>query len=158
MICGLVFFVQDKKKTIVLFCFRTKVASTHGDHTVRVSDVATGKCLHILRGHPRTPWCIAFHPTSNQILASGCLGGEVRIWDLHVGVNFLHGRYTCICYHMFNKIYNGCIIVSPYDMLWFWLWIWVCFLCGRSRFDGPYSLHVLNTLILYCDNEQRMMS
>lgn len=107
------FLFKIKKKTIVLFCFRTKVASTHGDHTVRVSDVATGKCLHILRGHPRTPWCIAFHPTSNQILASGCLGGEVRIWDLHVGVNFLHGRYTCICYHMFNKIYMGALLYHP---------------------------------------------
>ncbi|KAK3088223.1 hypothetical protein FSP39_016323 [Pinctada imbricata] len=61
----------------------TKVASTHGDHTVRVTEISTGKCTHVLKGHPRTPWCVAFHPSYNQILASGCLGGEVRIWDLH---------------------------------------------------------------------------
>lgn len=63
----------------------TKVASTHGDHTVRVTELSTGKCTHILTGHPRTPWCLAFHPSSNQILASGCLAGEVRIWDLQGG-------------------------------------------------------------------------
>ncbi|KAK6170925.1 hypothetical protein SNE40_019206 [Patella caerulea] len=61
---------------------RTKAASTHGDHSVRVSDIVSGKCTHVLVGHPRTPWCLAFHPSSNDILASGCLGGEVRIWDL----------------------------------------------------------------------------
>ncbi|XP_033741776.1 uncharacterized protein LOC117328359 [Pecten maximus] len=63
----------------------TKVASTHGDHSVRVTELSTGKCTHILSGHPRTPWCLAFHPSSNQILASGCLAGEVRIWDLQGG-------------------------------------------------------------------------
>lgn len=70
----------------ILFCFSTKVASTHGDHTVRVTDITSGKCTHVLTGHPRTPWCVAFHPSSNEILASGCLGGEVRIWDLHVSI------------------------------------------------------------------------
>ncbi|RUS83945.1 hypothetical protein EGW08_008300 [Elysia chlorotica] len=60
-------------------------ASTHGDHTVRVTDIISGKCTHILTGHPRTPWCLAFNPVSDDILASGCLGGEVRIWDLHGG-------------------------------------------------------------------------
>lgn len=44
----------------------------------------TGKNIKTLSGHPRTPWCIAFHPSSSEILASGCLGGQVRVWDLKV--------------------------------------------------------------------------
>lgn len=80
---GIAIFVNGQMFLIVFF-FRTKMASTHGDHTVRVTDIVTGKCTHILTGHPRTPWCVAFHPGSNDILASGCLGGEVRIWDLRV--------------------------------------------------------------------------
>ena len=60
------------------------MASTHGDHSVRVTDIKTGKCRHVLTGHPRTPWCVQFHPTSNDLLATGCLAGEVRIWDLRV--------------------------------------------------------------------------
>lgn len=64
----------------------SKVASTHGNHNIYVTDVKSGKNIKILVGHPRTPWCIAFHPSSNQILASGCLGGQVRIWDLSVSI------------------------------------------------------------------------
>ena len=33
----------------------------------------------------RTPWCVAFHPSHEGLLASGCLGGHVRIWDLKGG-------------------------------------------------------------------------
>ena len=66
--------------------FRLRVASTHGDHTVRVSNIQTGKCTHVLTGHPRTPWCVAFHPGSDELVASGCLAGEVRIWDLLVNI------------------------------------------------------------------------
>lgn len=61
-----------------------RVASTHGNHNIYVTDLRSGKHISTLVGHPRTPWCIAFHPTSNQIVASGCLGGQVRIWDLSV--------------------------------------------------------------------------
>jgi len=62
------------------------VASTHGNHNVYITEITTGKNIRILSGHPRTPWCIAFHPSSSQILASGCLGGQVRVWDLSVSV------------------------------------------------------------------------
>ena len=80
---------------IVLFlCHRTKVASTHGNHNVYVTDLNTGKNVNTLSGHPRTPWCITFHPSSNQILASGCLGGQVRVWDLHVSILTV---YACSC-------------------------------------------------------------
>lgn len=101
----------------------TKVASTHGDHTVRVSDVATGKCLHILRGHPRTPWCIAFHPTSNQILASGCLGGEVRIWDLHgFGTEVWRSKdnyeITSLTFHPTDHV----LVFSVTNHIYFWDW------------------------------------
>ena len=60
------------------------MASSHGDHTVRIVDCKTGRCLNTLRGHPRTPWCVAFHPSSDELLASGCLGGQVRVWNLKV--------------------------------------------------------------------------
>lgn len=54
------------------------MASTHGDHNVYVTEVKTGKCVQILKGHPRTPWCVAFHPSHSGLIASGCLGGQVR--------------------------------------------------------------------------------
>ena len=68
------------------------MASSHGDHTVRVVDCKTFKCVKTLKGHPRTPWCITFHPSSDQLLASGCLGGQVRVWNLQVSFVSANGR------------------------------------------------------------------
>lgn len=59
-----------------------KVASTHGDHRIYICDLSTGKLLDTLDGHSKTPWCLAWHPINKEILASGCLAGEVRVWDL----------------------------------------------------------------------------
>jgi len=68
------------------------LASTHGDHTVKLINVANsmkdgikqpadGCILAELEGHPRTPWTVKFHPTNPNLVASGCLGGELRLWD-----------------------------------------------------------------------------
>ena len=58
------------------------VASTHGDHTVKVTDSATNRVMLTLYGHPRTPWTVKFHPACPYLIASGCLGFQVRLWDL----------------------------------------------------------------------------
>lgn len=60
------------------------LASTHGDHTVKIIDCHTGSCLKVLSGHRRTPWVVRFHPICPEILASGSLDHEVRLWDAHI--------------------------------------------------------------------------
>ncbi|KAL3882386.1 hypothetical protein ACJMK2_028735, partial [Sinanodonta woodiana] len=101
----------------------TKIASTHGDHTVRVTDLATGRWIRTLKGHPRTPWCLAFHPSSSHILASGCLGGEVRIWDLY--------GPGCEVWHVQSNVPIASLTFHPTDhvlvfavgsTLYFWDW------------------------------------
>ncbi|KVI03846.1 WD40 repeat-containing protein [Cynara cardunculus var. scolymus] len=57
------------------------LASTHGDHTVKIIDCQTGKCEKVLSGHRRTPWVVRFHPLHPEILASGSLDHEVRLWN-----------------------------------------------------------------------------
>ncbi|KAI3979576.1 hypothetical protein MKX01_001768 [Papaver californicum] len=57
------------------------LASTHGDHTVKIIYCQSGNCLKVLSGHRRTPWVVRFHPVSPQILASGSLDHEVRLWN-----------------------------------------------------------------------------
>ena len=79
------------------------LASTHGDHTVKVVRVGwweqqrgegeggegdrlnhpppPSPLLRVLAGHLRTPWAVRFHPASPGILASGSLDHEVRVWD-----------------------------------------------------------------------------
>lgn len=60
----------------------TMVASTHGDHSVKLFLFDTAKLIHVFHGHPRTPWTVKFHPNNSNLLASGCLGAEVRVWDI----------------------------------------------------------------------------
>ncbi|KAJ4722843.1 Transducin family protein / WD-40 repeat family protein [Melia azedarach] len=61
------------------------LASTHGDHTVKIIDCETGSCLKVLRGHRRTPWVVRFHPLIPTLIASGSLDHEVRLWDANSG-------------------------------------------------------------------------
>ena len=42
------------------------LASTHGDHTVKLIDCRTGRCVRTLTGHRRTPWAVRYHPTGPQ--------------------------------------------------------------------------------------------
>ncbi|ESO88951.1 hypothetical protein LOTGIDRAFT_228915 [Lottia gigantea] len=102
---------------------RSKVASTHGDHTVRVSDIVSGKCTHVLVGHPRTPWCLAFHPSSNDILASGCLGGEVRIWDLLGGGSEIwHAPNGTVIASLTFHPTDHVLLFATANSVYFWDW------------------------------------
>nr|CAD1830852.1 unnamed protein product [Ananas comosus var. bracteatus] len=73
----------------------TTLASTHGDHTVKIIHCQTGNCLKVLSGHRRTPWVVRFHPLFSEILASGSLDHEVRLWDARTAV--------CIGSHTFYR-------------------------------------------------------
>ncbi|CAI9736865.1 serine-rich adhesin for platelets-like [Octopus vulgaris] len=101
----------------------SRMASSHGDHSVRITDIVTRKCTHILQGHPRTPWCLAFHPSANDILASGCLGGEVRIWDLHGRGSEVwtapHGSVIAtLAFHPTDHV----LVFATADEIYFWDW------------------------------------
>eukprot|EP01083_Nonionella_stella_P008205 23638_1 len=77
-----------RPKSTVDIAFRNdgqEFATTHGDHTVKIWDTTTLRCTDTLVGHPRTPWSVRYHPRDKHILASGCLGGIVRIWDTQTG-------------------------------------------------------------------------
>ncbi|PSN35645.1 hypothetical protein C0J52_22041 [Blattella germanica] len=101
---------------------RTKVASTHGNHNVYVTDLNTGKNVNTLSGHPRTPWCIAFHPSSNQILASGCLGGQVRVWDLHGGSEIWTAESQTVIASLAFHPTDRMLVIATYNELHFWDW------------------------------------
>jgi len=59
------------------------LACSHGgDHAIRVWCGETGNALCVLRGHARTPWCVAWHPRRADTLASGGLDGAVLVWRL----------------------------------------------------------------------------
>ncbi|XP_051540754.1 activating molecule in BECN1-regulated autophagy protein 1A-like isoform X2 [Myxocyprinus asiaticus] len=80
--------LPDSPRSTFLLAFSpdsSLMASTHVNHNIYITEVKTGRCIHALVGHRRTPWCLTFHPSIPGLIASGCLDGEVRIWDLHGG-------------------------------------------------------------------------
>ncbi|XP_042235545.1 uncharacterized protein LOC121875174 [Homarus americanus] len=100
----------------------SKVASTHGDHNIYVTEVKTGHCICTLGGHPRTPWCVAFHPASNEIIASGCLGGEVRVWDLKGGSEvWTTEKNTVIASLAFHPT-DQVLVIATFNEIYFWDW------------------------------------
>lgn len=98
------------------------LASTHGDHTVKVFHYATNELIKELHGHPRTPWTVKYHSFDSNIIASGCLGFEVRVWDIENGTCTNMIRYdNAIISLSFHPLGQYIAIASgPYIRLWDW--------------------------------------
>nr|GMD59819.1 flagellar wd repeat-containing protein pf20 [Ipomoea batatas] len=96
------------------------LASTHGDHTVKIIECQTGKCLKVLSGHRRTPWVVRFHPLHPDILASGSLDHEVRLWDAKtaecIGSRDFYRPIASIAFHAQGEI----LAVASGHKLYIW--------------------------------------
>ncbi|KAF6158750.1 hypothetical protein GIB67_040264 [Kingdonia uniflora] len=102
--------VPPPRSTIAAaFCLDGKsLASTYGDHTVKIIDCQTGSCLKVLSGHRRTPWVVRFHPLHLEILASGSLDHEVRLWDANttecIGSRGFYRPIASIAFHAQGEV------------------------------------------------------
>ncbi|KAL6217638.1 hypothetical protein ACLB2K_010855 [Fragaria x ananassa] len=96
------------------------VASTHGDHTVKIIDCQTGRCLKVLSGHRRTPWVVRFHPSRPEIIASGGLDHEVRLWDLNtsdcIGSRDFYRPIASIAFHATGEL----LVVASGHKVYIW--------------------------------------
>ncbi|GMI95875.1 hypothetical protein like AT1G04140 [Hibiscus trionum] len=96
------------------------LASTHGDHTVKIIDCQTGNCLKVLNGHRRTPWVVRFHPLYPEILASGSLDHEVRLWNANtaecIGTRDFYRPIASIAFHAQGEV----LAVASGHKLYIW--------------------------------------
>uniref|UniRef100_A0A803Q4D9 Transducin family protein / WD-40 repeat family protein n=1 Tax=Cannabis sativa TaxID=3483 RepID=A0A803Q4D9_CANSA len=96
------------------------LASTHGDHTVKIIDCETGSCLKVLSGHRRTPWVVRFHPLYPDLLASGSLDHEVRLWDANtaecIGSRDFYRPIASIAFHAKGEL----LAVASGHKLYIW--------------------------------------
>ncbi|XP_067258308.1 activating molecule in BECN1-regulated autophagy protein 1A isoform X2 [Chanodichthys erythropterus] len=117
--------LPDSPRSTFLLAFspdRSLMASTHVNHNIYITEVKTGKCVHSLVGHRRTPWCLTFHPSIPGLIASGCLDGEVRIWDLHGGSeSWLTETNSAIASLAFHPTAQLLLIATNNELhLWDW--------------------------------------
>lgn len=118
--------LQEAARSTFVIAFspdRTKIATSHGNHTIKVSDCYTFKVLLTLKGHPRTPWCVTFHPHINSLIASGCLGGQVRIWDLNKinDDNVIYQSQAVISSLSFHPV-DDILAMSTHNKIIFYNW------------------------------------
>lgn len=101
----------------------SRFASTHGHGAVRVWDLPSGRHRATLRGHHRTPWTVRWHPAERDVLASGCLNNEVRLWRVDSG--------ACTAVHSFPAPVSGVAFHPAGDVL--------AVAAGRSAFLWRYA-------------------
>ncbi|PAA67402.1 hypothetical protein BOX15_Mlig029621g1 [Macrostomum lignano] len=66
------------------------LAAAHTDHCIRVYSLSSTNSptdndrniVQLLFGHQRLVWTLQWHPRLPHILASGCLGGDIRVWPV----------------------------------------------------------------------------
>ncbi len=99
------------------------VASTHGDHTVKIWYYTSGRQYRNFAGHIRTPWTVKFHPRDSNIVASGCLGRNVKVWDIDLNecIHSIKYDYSILSlsFHPFGDI----IAVASGPHLHIYQWI-----------------------------------
>ncbi|KAH9007055.1 WD40 repeat-like protein [Lactarius hatsudake] len=69
----------------------TLLATCSGDHTTRITDITTGKTLHVLRGHTSTVKTVIWDPRHDSLLSTGGRDGGIRVWDLRIAGSTTHG-------------------------------------------------------------------
>jgi WD40 repeat protein len=88
---------------IAVSCDGLTFATTHGDHTVKVFQSYVNTPYRVFNGHPRTPWTVKYHPSDPNILASGCLGFQIRVWDIEnntcLNINRLEYSIISLSFH-----------------------------------------------------------
>ncbi|XP_076944564.1 uncharacterized protein LOC143615282 [Bidens hawaiensis] len=96
------------------------LASTHGDHTVKIINCQTGECENVLNGHRRTPWVVRFHPLRSEILASASLDHEVRLWNATtsecIGSRDFYRPIASIAFHAEGEL----LAVAAGHKLYYW--------------------------------------
>eukprot|EP01135_Chromosphaera_perkinsii_P001795 Nk52_evm64s210 gene=Nk52_evmTU64s210 len=74
-------------------CSGQLLASGHSNRHVKIWNVHSKKLLSTLHLHGRTVWSVKFHPTKEFIAASGCLAGQLKVFNAQSGEVLLNHEF-----------------------------------------------------------------
>ncbi|XP_053396949.1 uncharacterized protein LOC128556312 [Mercenaria mercenaria] len=81
--CKITDFKGHSDSVICVIFDHLHLASGSLDKTIRVWNLKTGKCQHVLKGHVKGVWCLNFF--THNLLVSGSYDGTIRVWNLRTG-------------------------------------------------------------------------
>ncbi len=89
---------------------------------MKLTCLQTGRVLKVLEGHSRTPWTVKFNPIDGNIVASGCIGYEVRVWSASKGVCLnmvvLDAAATSLSFYPSPSLH--CVAVASSTRVYLW--------------------------------------
>ena len=90
------------------------LVSSGEDGTIRVWNISTGECLHVIQAYSMRCASVSFSP-DGKILASGGVDGTIKIWDVKTWqcVNILNGHTKLLRAVAFSR--SGLFIASGSD-------------------------------------------
>ena len=81
---------------------RSHYASGSHDHTIKVWDANTHRCVSTIRGHTDGVWALDYL-TDGRKMISASVDGTARLWDVNSGQNT-----ATLAYHE-NKVYDAAV-------------------------------------------------
>ncbi len=125
----------------VPFLFLLRVVSGSRDATLRVWDIETGQCLHVLMGHVAAVRCVQY---DGRRVVSGAYDFMVKVWDPE----------TETCLHTLqghtNRVYS--LQVSSFRLTFTRVCVWVCWgffgICTAAKLFQSFRDQCQQTLRL----------
>ena len=100
--------------------------------------------MKTLSGHPRTCWSVVFHPNNPNLIASGDLSGEVRVWGRDGGKEiWRRGGTEGLVKNFHSKTSNDFHTIlrsMKLKILSFFLFFWKVFRIQKQ--NGPYNIYL----------------
>jgi len=75
---------NDKVSNIVYSPRSNRIVSSGLDHTIRLWDVHSGMCIHVLNGHDKEVRGVAYPPHGDQLVSAGD-DMTIKVWDAETG-------------------------------------------------------------------------
>ena len=135
--------ISNKATTRTYLKVVNKLASGSDDHSIKIWNVDTGRCIRTLIGHSH--YVLSLHSIANNCLASGSFDNTTKIWDIDTGkcLNTLAGHGDAV---NALQLLSNSYLASGSDDRTIKIWNVKTGDCIRTLIGHTNSVHALHLL------------